>query len=195
MNKPRKIKRCAWALDNELEQIHHDEEWGVPLHDDRKLFEMLTLESAQSGLSWATILRKRAGYLKAFDNFDAAKVAQYDEAKYTALLNNADIVRHRQKISATINNAQRVLEMQTIHGSFDRYIWSYVDGEPIVNRRKSPADVPASTPQSIAMSKGLKKDGFKFMGPTTCYAFMQATGMVNDHLLDCFRYPELEPGV
>ena len=185
------MKRCAWAIGNPREQHHHDEEWGVPEHNDQKLFEMLTLESAQSGLSWATILQKRGGYLNAFEQFDISKVAVFNNVKVEELLNNSEIVRHKQKIAATINNAQRILEMQTTHGSFDRYIWSYVGGQPIINHRKQPEDVPAKTVESEAMSKGLKKDGFKFVGPTTCYAFMQATGMVNDHLTTCYRYSQV----
>lgn len=185
------IQRCAWAIDNPLEQRHHDEEWGVPLHDDRKLFEMLILESAQSGLSWAVILNKRSGYLDAFDQFDAAKIAQYDAAKIAQLLANPGIVRNKLKVNATVENAKQFLRIQQEYGSFDAYLWSYVDGKPITNQWDKPQDVPASTAQSEAMSKGLKKDGFKFIGPTTCYAFMQATGMVNDHLTSCFRYAQI----
>lgn len=185
------MKRCAWAEHNLLEQQHHDEEWGVPLHDDRKLFEMLILESAQAGLSWAVILKKRHNYLAAFDGFDAAKIAEYDDAKFQQLLLNPGIVRNKLKINATIENATQFLRMQQQHGSFDAYVWSFVDGKPINNSWENPEDVPAKSSESEQMSKTLKKDGFKFVGPTTCYAFMQATGMVNDHLTSCFRYHQL----
>ncbi len=185
------MKRCDWANSNPLEMKHHDKEWGVPIHDDRLLFEMLILESAQSGLSWVTILKKREGYLAAFDNFDAKKISKYTDSKVEELLQDTNIVRHKQKISATIENAKQFLNIQMEHGSFDVYIWSFVEGKPIKNAWKNSADVPASTPASEAMSKDLKKRGFKFVGPTTCYAFMQAVGMVNDHLVSCFRYSEV----
>ncbi len=186
------MKRCDWANSNPLEAEHHDKEWGVPVHDDRLLFEMLILESAQSGLSWATILQKRKGYLNAFDNFDARKVAKYTDKKIEQLLQNKEIVRHKLKITATIVNARKVLDIQNEYGSFDAYIWSFVDGKPIKNSWRKLSDVPTSTPISEVMSKALKKKGFKFVGPTTCYAYMQAVGMVNDHLLSCFRYPEID---
>lgn len=182
------MQRCAWAQSNPLEITYHDQEWGVPVHDDRLLFEMLTLEGAQAGLSWATILKKREGYKKAFDNFDAQRVAQYDEAKVAELLQNPDIVRHKQKIAATINNAQRFLEVQQSFGSFDAYIWSFVAGKSINNTWQTASEVPATSPESDAMSKDLKRKGFKFIGSTTCYAFMQGVGMVNDHLTSCFRH-------
>jgi DNA-3-methyladenine glycosylase I len=183
--------RCGWARD-ELMCVYHDEEWGVPLHDDRALFEFLVLEGAQAGLSWSTILRKRPNYRKAFDRFDARKVARYDERKVAALMDDAGIVRNRLKIGATIANAQAFLAAQKEFGSFDRYIWQFVGGAPLQNRRRAPSDVPASTAESDAMSKALAKRGFRFVGSTICYAFMQATGMVNDHLVGCFRYRELK---
>ncbi|MEE9493846.1 MAG: DNA-3-methyladenine glycosylase I [Gammaproteobacteria bacterium] len=185
------MKRCEWANSNPLEMEHHDKEWGVPVHDDRLLFEMLILESAQSGLSWVTILKKRKGYLAAFDNFDAKKIARYTDKKIEKLLQNSDIVRHKQKITATIENAKQVLNIQDEYGSFDAYIWSFVEGKPVKNAWRDLSDVPASTAVSEAMSKDLKKRGFKFVGPTTCYAFMQAVGMVNDHLVSCFRYSKV----
>lgn len=185
------MERCDWANSNPLEMEHHDKEWGVPIHDDRLLFEMLILESAQSGLSWITILKKRKGYLSAFDNFDAKKISKYTDKKIEKLLQNTGIVRHKQKISATIENARQFLKIQKEYGSFDIYIWSFVEGKPVKNSWKNSADVPANTPISEAMSKALKKRGFKFVGPTTCYAFMQAVGMVNDHLTSCFRYSEV----
>lgn len=185
------MKRCDWANSNQLETEYHDKEWGLPIHDDRSLFEMLTLESAQSGLSWSTILKKRNGYLSAFDNFDVKTVSKYTDKKIEKLLQNPDIVRHKQKISATVENAKQILKIQKEQGSFDSYMWSFVDGSPIKNSWKNSSDVPASTVTSELISKDLKKRGFKFVGPTTCYAFMQAVGMVNDHLTSCFRYSEV----
>ena len=182
------MKRCEWANANPLETKHHDEEWGVPVHDDRLLFEMLILESAQSGLSWATILQKREGYLKAFNNFDAKKIARFSDKKIASLMNDTGIVRNKLKINATIENAKQFLAIQKEYGSFDHYIWSFVNGMPINNQWKTGAEVPSSSEESEKMSKDLKKRGFKFVGPTTCYAFMQAVGMVNDHLVSCFRY-------
>lgn len=182
------MKRCEWANSNPLETQHHDDEWGVPVYDDRMLFEMLILESAQSGLSWATILQKRSGYLKAFDNFEAKKIAKYSPKRVESLLSDAGIVRHKLKINATIENAKKFIEIQSEYGSFSEYIWSFVDGKPINNKWKEMSEVPSSTPESEKMSKDLKKKGFKFVGPTTCYAFMQAVGMVNDHTVSCFRY-------
>lgn len=184
--------RCRWSENTALETGYHDNEWGVPQHDDQMLFEMLTLESAQAGLSWSTILAKREGYRTAFDQFDATKIAQYDEAKYEALLTDARIVRNKLKIRATIENAKRFLEIQEEYGSFDTYIWSFVDGQPIDNAFESESQVPATTEISDLMSKSLKKKGFKFVGSTTCYAFMQAVGMVNDHVTSCFRYAEIK---
>lgn len=185
------MKRCDWATSNPLEMEHHDKEWGVPVHDDRLLFELLILESAQSGLSWLTILKKRTGYLQAFDNFEAKKIAKYSDNKVQKLLQNPEIVRHKQKISATIENAKQFLVVQKEFASFDAYIWSFVDGKTIQNAWQQSSEVPASTPASTAMSKDLKKRGFKFVGPTTCYAYMQAVGMVNDHLVSCYRYAEV----
>ncbi len=186
------ISRCAWGNASPSETKYHDEEWGVPIHDDRLLFESLILESAQSGLSWATILNKREGYRKAFDNFDVHRVSQYSEANIQALLQNTGIVRNKLKVNATIVNAQRVINIQKEYGSFDTYIWSFVGGKPIRNQWQWLSDVPPTTPESDAMSKALKQKGFKFIGSTTCYAFMQATGMVNDHVVACFRHAECE---
>lgn len=177
--------RCAWAGTDPLYIKYHDEEWGVPLHDDRRLFEMLVLEGAQAGLSWITILRKRPAYRKAFDHFDPKKVARYDAKKKRALLADAGIVRNRLKIDAAITNARAFLEVQREFGSFDKYIWQFVGGSPIVNRRRTMKEVPATTPESDAMSKDLKKRGFRFVGSTICYAYMQATGMVDDHIDGC----------
>jgi DNA-3-methyladenine glycosylase I len=185
------MKRCEWANSNPLEIEHHDKEWGVPVHDDRLLFEMLVLESAQSGLSWATILGKREGYLEAFDNFNILKVSKFSDKKVDKLLQNKGIVRHRLKIESAIGNAKIILEMQKEYGSFDAYIWSFVGGKTIKNSWKKLSDVPTSTSVSEAMSKDLKKKGFKFVGPTTCYAYMQAVGMVNDHVTSCFRYSKV----
>ncbi|MTI09533.1 DNA-3-methyladenine glycosylase I [Curvivirga aplysinae] len=186
------MKRCGWAESNPLETKYHDEEWGVPVHDDRLLFEILVLEGMQSGLSWATILAKRSGYQEAVDNFDAAKIATYGEDKIQALLQDERVVRNKLKVNAIISNAKAFLKIQKEHGSFDTYIWSFVKHEPIINNWQKIEDVPAVTPIAEDMSKSLKKQGFKFVGPTTCYAFMQAVGMVNDHLVDCFRYHEVQ---
>jgi len=185
-------QRCDWANSNSLETKYHDEEWGVPVHNDRLLFEMLILESAQSGLSWVTILKKRAGYIKAFDNFDAVKIAKYTDNKIEKLLQNPAIVRHKLKINATVENARKLLEIKKEYGSFDTFIWSFVDGKPINNTWKKGSDVPTTSPESDEMSKSLKKKGFKFIGSTTCYAYMQAVGMVNDHLVSCFRYSKIK---
>jgi DNA-3-methyladenine glycosylase I len=181
--------RCSWAGTDPLYVKYHDKEWGVPLHDDRRLFEMLILEGAQAGLSWITILRKRPAYRKAFDNFDPRKVARYDARKKRSLLADAGIVRNRLKIDAAVTNARAFLEVQKEFGSFDTYIWQFVGGSPIVNRRTTMTDVPATTAESDAMSKDLKKRGFRFVGSTICYAFMQATGMVNDHVRGCSSAP------
>ena len=182
------MKRCAWVPAADPEYVaYHDDEWGVPSRDDRHLFEMLTLEGAQAGLSWSTILRKREGYRKAFADFDAAKVARFSETKVERLLADPGIVRNRLKVESTVNNAKRVLELE----SLSDYLWSFVDGEPIVNRWKKLGEIPAETAESKAMSKDLKKRGFRFVGPTVCYAFMQACGLVNDHVVDCFRYSEV----
>jgi DNA-3-methyladenine glycosylase I len=186
------MKRCNWAEGSDLEREYHDTQWGVPVHDDRLLFEMLTLEGAQAGLSWSTILAKREGYKKAFDNFDVKKVAKYSEEKIEALLQNKEIVRNKLKVNSTVNNAKIFLEIQEEFGSFDAYIWSFVEGKPIQNSWKSMPEVPANTPLSDTMSKALKKRGFKFVGTTICYAFMQAIGMVNDHLVDCLCYDKIK---
>jgi len=183
-------KRCDWARE-ELMTAYHDAEWGVPLHDDRALFEFLILEGAQAGLSWSTILRKRENYRAAFDGFDARRIARYAEPKRAALLDNAGIVRNRLKIAAAIDNAAAFLKAQDEFSTFDAYIWRFVDGRPVRNRWRRMDDVPARTPQSDAMSKDLTRRGFRFVGSTICYAFMQATGMVNDHLVTCFRHKEV----
>ena len=180
--------RCAWVPDDELYMSYHDEEWGVPLHDDRALFELLTLEGAQAGLSWITVLRKRENYRRLFDGFDPNVVAGYDSDMVAALLADPGIVRNKLKVASTVENARGVLAVQAEFGSFDSYIWRFVDGSPLVNGWTSISDVPAQSPQSEAMSKDLRKRGFRFVGPTICYAFMQASGMVNDHTVDCFRY-------
>ncbi|MBE0612899.1 MAG: DNA-3-methyladenine glycosylase I [Burkholderiales bacterium] len=184
--------RCPWCLGSEAYIAYHDREWGVPLHEDRALFELLILEGAQAGLSWSTILGKRDHYRKAYDGFDARKIALYDEAKVARLLADAGIVRNRLKIAASIQNAKAFLAVQKEFGSFDSYIWRFVDGRPKQHRRRSMKEVPASTPESDAMSKDLKKRGFKFVGSTICYAFMQASGMVNDHLTACFRHAQVQ---
>jgi DNA-3-methyladenine glycosylase I len=184
------MHRCNWAK-NDLAIHYHDTEWGVPLHDDRGLFEFLILEGAQAGLSWDTILRKRENYREAFDNFEAEKVARYGEGKIAKLLQNDGIIRNRLKIASAVGNAQAFLKVQDEFGSFDDFIWRFVDGKPIVNSPRSNGDVPAKTPISDAMSKDLRKRGFNFVGSTIMYAFMQATGMVNDHLVTCFRYKEV----
>jgi DNA-3-methyladenine glycosylase I len=185
------MKRCGWANRGELEQSYHDDEWGVEIHDDRTLFEFLVLEGAQAGLSWSTILRKREGYRRAFDNFDARKISKYSESAVSRLLTNSEIIRNRLKINATITNARAFLQVQKEFGSFDNYIWQFVNGRPVQNRWRRIADIPSHTPESDAMSNDLIKRGFKFVGTTICYAFMQAVGMVNDHVVDCFRYEEL----
>jgi DNA-3-methyladenine glycosylase I len=184
--------RCDWVpADQALYLAYHDEEWGVPVHDDVRLFEMLTLEGAQAGLSWSTILNKREGYRRAFAGFEPAKVARFTTAKVDRLLQDPGIVRNRLKVESAVNNAARVVEVQGDEGSLDAYLWSFVDGEPIIGRFRRIGDIPAETAESKAMSKDLKKRGFRFVGPTVCYAFMQACGLVNDHVTSCFRYPEL----
>ena len=185
------MKRCSWAT-NDLNIAYHDAEWGVPQHDDRLLFEFLILEGAQAGLSWDTILRKREAYRKAFDNFDPVKVARYADAKCSKLLTNEGIIRNRLKIVSAVSNAKAFLNVQIEFGSFDKYIWGFVGGNPIDNKLKG-GDVPATSPISDAISKDLKKRGFNFVGSTIMYAFMQATGMVNDHLVTCFRHKEVLP--
>jgi len=184
--------RCPWAKGDDYIQ-YHDREWGVPVHDDRLLFEFLILEGAQAGLSWTTILRKRDNYRKAFDQFDPAVVANYGKKKQASLLGNAGIVRNRLKIESAISNAKAFRKVQDEYGTFDEFIWGFVDNQPVQNSWKSLKNVPVSTPESDAMSKELKSRGFKFVGSTICYAFMQAVGMVNDHLVDCFRHKQLRP--
>ena len=183
--------RCDWARGDPLYRDYHDTEWGVPEHDDRKLFEFLILEGAQAGLSWLTILRKRENYREAFDNFDARKVAEYGTRKLEELLSNKGIVRNRLKIEGVIQNAKAFLALQREFGSFDAYVWQFVGGKPKKNAWKTVKEIPSKTAQSDALSKELIKRGFKFVGTTICYAFMQATGMVNDHIVDCFRYHEV----
>jgi len=185
-------RRCSWAGDDALYRAYHDSEWGVPLHDDRALFEFLILEGAQAGLSWITILRKRENYRAAFDDFDAARIARYDANQIESLLQNPGIVRNRLKVQSAVVNAQKFLEVQREFGSFDAFVWRFVDGRPKQNMWRSLAEVPASTAESDAMSRELKRRGFKFVGSTICYAFMQATGMVNDHITDCYRHKELQ---
>jgi DNA-3-methyladenine glycosylase I len=189
------LTKCTWALKSPLEEQYHDLEWGVPVHDDRLLFEFLILEGAQAGLSWSIILKKREGYRKAFDNFDAERVAGYDDKKINALLANPEIIRNKLKIKAAVNNAQAFIKVQQEFGSFDAYIWRFVNGAPKQNAWKVMADFPVTTAESDLMSKDLKKRGFKFVGSTICYAHMQATGMVNDHTTDCFRHAELNKSV
>ena len=184
-------KRCGWCGDDPLYVAYHDEEWGLPVYDDQTLFEFLILEGAQAGLSWSTILRKREGYRRAFDGFDAEKIARYDGIKISALLTDPGIVRNQLKIGSAVTNAQAFLKIRDEWGSFSKYIWSFVDGRPIQNAWRSLSEIPAKTPVAEALSKDLKKRGFRFVGPTIIYAHMQATGMVNDHLVDCFRYPEI----
>jgi DNA-3-methyladenine glycosylase I len=181
------LTRCEWADDSPEMVAYHDEEWGVPSHDDRHLFELLTLEGAQAGLSWATILRKRDGYRRAFAGFDAEAVARFGPDDVERLLADPGIVRNRLKVESTVNNAARVRDVQAEHGSFDAYLWAFVDGEPIVNHPATLAEIPAETELSKAISKDLKKRGFRFVGPTALYAFMQSVGMVDDHTVDCFR--------
>jgi DNA-3-methyladenine glycosylase I len=183
------IVRCTWA-GNDLAILYHDREWGVPQHNDPVLFEFLILEGAQAGLSWDTILRKRENYRAAFDGFDPQKIARYDQRKIERLLRDQGIVRNRLKIASAVRNAKAFLAVQKEFGSFDRYIWQFVGGKPLVNPRRPRKKIPASTRESDAMSKDLKKRGFNFVGSTICYAFMQAMGMVNDHAVECFRYPE-----
>jgi DNA-3-methyladenine glycosylase I len=184
------MKRCAWAK-TPLDIDYHDSEWGVPVHDDIRLFEFLILEGAQAGLSWHTILQKRARYREVFDGFDPQKVALYDEAKVATLLVDAGIVRNRLKVAAAIRNAQQFLQIQDQYGSFDAYLWGFVDGRPLINYWRAASEIPANSPVSDRLSKDLSRRGFKFVGTTICYAMMQATGMVNDHTVDCFRHSAL----
>lgn len=185
------MDRCEWAIKSELEQLYHDTEWGVPVRNDIKLFEFLILEGAQAGLSWSTILKKREGYRKAFFNFEPQKITHFSEADISRLLENHEIIRNRLKIHSAIANARSYVKVQKEFGSFERYIWQFVHGKPIQNAWQSLSDIPVSTPESTAMSKDLQKRGFKFVGTTICYAFMQAVGMVNDHIVSCFRYGQL----
>jgi len=181
--------RCGWCRGSQLEIDYHDQEWGTPLHDDQKLFEFLILEGAQAGLSWVTVLKKRENYRLAMDDFDVAKISRYDDKKVQELLGNAGIIRNRLKIASTISNARVFLDIQDKYGSFDAWIWQFVDGEPLINNWQNSSNVPATTALSKEMSRVLKKQGFRFVGETICYAFMQATGMVNDHTVGCFRHP------
>jgi DNA-3-methyladenine glycosylase I len=186
-------QRCAWAGTTDPAYLeYHDAEWGVPSHDDRHLFEMLVLEGAQAGLSWSTILNKREGYRRAFADFDADKVARFTPARIERLMLDASIVRNRLKIESSVNNAKRIREVRRELGSLDAYLWSLVGGDPIVNRYRELGEIPSETDESRAMSKDLKRRGFRFVGPTVCYAFMQATGMVNDHVISCFRHREVQ---
>jgi len=189
------LTRCDWAGDDPLMIAYHDLEWGVPVHDDRMLFEFLILEGAQAGLSWSTILRKREGYRRAFAGFDPVQVACFDEERVRDLLADPGIVRNRRKIDSATGNARVFRTVQEEHGSFDAYIWGFVGGSPAQNRWRSLAELPAQTPVSKAMSRDLARRGFRFVGPTICYAFMQAVGMVNDHVVDCFRHADLRGGV
>lgn len=187
-------KRCEWVpLDNPLYVKYHDEEWGVPIHDDRRLFEFLILEGMQAGLSWLTILRKRENFRTAFDHFDPRKIARYNEKKIEELMQNSGIIRNRLKITAAVQNAKAFLDVQAEFGSFDTFIWQFMEGKPVINQWKTLKELPAKTPLSDTISKELKKRGFKFVGSTIIYAHMQATGMVNDHTVDCFRYQEVQP--
>jgi DNA-3-methyladenine glycosylase I len=183
--------RCEWAGTDPLYVAYHDREWGVPVHDDGVLFEFLVLEGMQAGLSWSTILKKRENFRLAFDGFDAVKIASYDDDKVSELLSNVGIIRNRLKIRATIDNARAFLKVQAEFGSFDRYIWQFAGGKPIIHAWKSMSEIPTQTDEAVEMSKDLVRHGFRFVGPTICYAHMQATGMVNDHVVDCFRYQEL----
>ncbi|SRR5579883_2071203 len=184
-------ERCAWATRGPLEMAYHDRDWGVPVHDDRRLFEMLVLEGAQAGLSWSTILRKRAAYRRAFANFDPAAVARFDEATCQTLLQDPGIVRNRLKVQSAVQNARAFLEVQSACGSFDRFLWGFVDGRPIQNAWRTLAELPATTRESDLLSQELRRRGFRFVGSTICYAYMQAVGMVNDHLVTCFRWREV----
>ncbi len=191
MHVERTRQRCEWAGDDPLYVSYHDDEWGVPVHDDRRLFEFLVLEGAQAGLSWITILRKRAAYRLAFEGFDPRRVAAYTPRRVAALLGNAGLVRNRAKLESAIGNARAFLAVQERHGSFDAYLWAFVDGRPIQNRFRTLKDLPAESPVSLRLSRDLKSLGFRFVGPTICYAFMQAVGLVNDHVVGCFRHAEV----
>jgi len=186
------MRKCDWALSSSSEEKYHDLEWGVPVHDDGLLFEFLILEGAQAGLSWSTILNKRQGYRKAFDNFDAEKIIQYDQDKVLQLLNNPEIIRNKLKVNAAINNAKAFLKIQQKYDSFERYIWQFVDGKSIQNNWQQFNQIPVTTKESEQMSKSLKQNGFKFVGATICYAYMQAVGLVNDHTVDCYRHQQIK---
>ena len=192
--KSRAVKRCPWPGTDPLYVAYHDEEWGVPVHDERDLFEFLCLEGAQAGLSWITILRKRENYRRAFDDFDAHKIARYNDRKIQALLQDTGIVRNRLKVNGFVKNARAYLQLLDDGTTLDKYLWDFVGGETLQNRRKSMAEVPATSAESDAMAKALKKRGFTFVGSTICYAFMQAAGLVNDHVVGCFRHRELTRG-
>lgn len=192
VTKEKMNRRCAWPNDNTLMVEYHDKEWGVPVHDDQNLFEFLILEGAQAGLTWQTVLNKRENYRKAFSDFNTSKIARYGDEEIQSLLANPGIIRNRLKIAATIQNAKMFLKIQKEFGSFDAYIWQFVGNKPIKNKFSSLKEIPASTKESEAISKDLLKKGFKFVGPTICYAFMQAVGMVNDHQINCFRYNEVK---
>lgn len=194
MAREKRLTRCTWPGEDPLYIAYHDREWGVPVQDDRRLFEFLILEGAQAGLSWLTILRKRDAYRHAFAGFDPAAVARFDAARIAALLGDPGIVRNRLKVEAAVSNARAYLQVQEAFGSFADYLWRFVDGRPIVNTWRTPAEVPAATARSAALSRDLRQRGFRFVGPTICYAHMQAVGMVNDHLVDCFRWQELGGG-
>ncbi len=187
----KEVNRCKWSVSESIYIKYHDKEWGVPVHNDKKLFEMIVLDGAQAGLSWLTILRKRNNYRKAFDNFDPKKIARYDKRKIVQLLKNEGIVRNKLKVEAAVTNAKAFLKVKEEFGTFDKYIWQFVGGKTKVNTWKEMKEIPATSPESDAMSKDLKGRGFKFVGSTICYAFMQAAGLVNDHTVDCFRYKEL----
>ena len=189
---PNNPTRCDWSLGHPLMIEYHDTEWGVPVHDDRKLFEFLVLDAAQAGLSWRTVLLKRENYRKAFDNFDAEKVARYTEKRIEKLLQNPGIIRNRLKVNSAVTNARTTLKVRDEFGTFDRYIWQFVGGKPLINRIQSLKQIPATSKESDAMSKDLKRRGFNFVGSTICYAFMQAAGLVNDHLVTCFRHREVQ---
>ena len=186
----KEIKKCGWCVDNTLYERYHDEEWGSPIYNDQKLFELLLLEGAQAGLSWITILKKREGYRKALDGFEAKKVALYGPARINELLLNPEIVRNRLKVESAVSNARLVIDIQERTGSFSDYVWQFTDHQPTQNFFRSMEQIPATTPASDRMSRAMKKDGFKYVGSTICYAYMQATGMVNDHLVSCFRHEE-----
>ena len=185
-------KRCGWCVNSDIEKEYHDKEWGVPVHNDRKHFEFLLLDGFQAGLSWVTILKKRKNFKKAFDNFDYKKIVKYNKRKLNQLMKDEGIIRNKLKVESSVTNAKAFMDIQKEFGSFDKYIWQFTGGKPIHNKRKAMKDIPASTEESDAMSKDLKKRGFRFVGTTICYAYMQAAGMVNDHTVECFRHKEVK---